>query len=610
MLSLESTGMRLEVNPDTQYLLLVDRVRNCVWAAPLDPKAALSRSDSSIVIEVNSPQATIRYRWTLAQDHALCTLTITGLVASELDRAPLSPTFYPVGHDPQAIIPLYQGALLRSGSKPWSAEAVRGGHSNLSMGMLALTCPAAALLLVPDRLIGWIGRYGVNADGPFAAYDAVPIEAEGWQGINVRIYPCSAGVEAVAARYRLLMQGRGQWVNWAEKVAAKPLLNRLFGSLIAFIGYVHDDTTDYVGNIRKLSSMGFDSILAYPARFAHYSALTMADGLPPINLTDAQIAAMQQEGALVAPWAWTFEGKDDGSEAIRSTFRHRATGPAAGWTMDDQQWYHVCPPYQARHISRRLAEDMRAMDWLHFDVNASHPGRACWSKAHELHAGRSLSPDEDILETRRLMSRATVGNRIVSSEGFNDAYTNTYDIGSTKMVPLDGENPDAVPIPLTMLVYHDCCVHDWWEVHNYNANPCWNLASGRTHTTALGRAGSGEPRLKAAIDALNGLPPNVFPFGLQYGWVDRPGGKTYPFRMDIEDPAVEEALRAALPVTKLHRRIGKLAMTGFGFVNDHPLLQRTTFADGTQITANLGRASLEAPGISIMPGCSWHESRL
>lgn len=610
MLSLESTGMRLEVSSDTQSLLVVDRIRNCVWPAPLDPKATISQSDWSILIVINSPQATLRYCWTLAQDHARCTLTVTGPAASELDRAPLCPTFHPVDHNPQAIIPLYQGALLRSGTKPWSAEVVRGGHSNLSMGMLALTCPAAALLLVPDRLIGWIGRYGVNSHGPFAAYDAVPIEADGWQETTVRIYPCRPGVEAVAARYRLLMQGRGQWVNWAEKIARKPILDRLFGSLIAFIGYVQDDTTDYVGNVRKLRSMGFDSILAYPARFAHYSALTMADGLPPINLTDAQIAAMQQEGALIAPWAWTFEGKDDGSQAIRSTFRHRATGPAAGWTMDDQQWYHVCPPYQARHIGRRLAEDMRAMDWLHFDVNASHPARACWNEDHDLHLGRPLSPDEDILETRRLMSRATVGNRIVSSEGFNDAYTNTYDIGSTKMVPLDGESPDAVPIPLTMLVYHDCCIHDWWEVHNYNANPCWNLACAQAKASSLGHAGSGEPRLKAAIDALNGLPPNVFPFGLQYGWVDRPGGKTYPFRMSMDDPSVQEALQAALPVTRLHRRIGKLAMTDFAFIDANPLLQRTTFADGTQVTANLGRQSVEVPGIGVMPDHSWRETHL
>ena len=109
---------------------------------------------------------------------------------------------------------------------------------------------------------------------------------------------------------------------------------------------------------------------------------------------------------------------------------------------------------------------------------------------------------------------------------------------------------------------------------------------------------------------LYGLPPNVFPFGMQYGWVDRPGGKTYPFRMAMEDAAVQEALRMALPVTQLHRRIGKLAMTDFEFVDGNLLVQRTTFADGTQVTANLGRESVEVAGIGVMAGHSWRATRL
>ena len=309
--------------------------------------------------------------------------------------------------------------------------------------------------------------------------------------MTVRLYLCDGGVAAVGRRYRRIVQERGQWVSWEKKIEAKPALERLFGSLIAFIGYVQDDTTDYVGGIRRLRAMGFESVLAYPARFAHYTDLTMADGRPPIELSDAQIAAMQGEGAMVAPWAWTFEGKDDGSEAMRSIFRHSASGPAKGWAMDGQQWYQVCPPYQARHIARRLATDMKAMDWLHFDVNATYPACACWNKGHELHAGGVLSPEQAIAETRRLLSPATVGNRIVSSEGFNDAYTNTYDIGSTKMVPLDEAEPAAVPVPLTMLVYHDCCIHDWWELHSYNANPCWKLSSTHTGTTVAGAGGIG-----------------------------------------------------------------------------------------------------------------------
>lgn len=597
MPSLQSLHLRLDVTDGS--IRLIDRGRECAWSAPLDPNGIVTANGSSIIVAF----PTHSYRWSLADDHAVVTLSVTG----DPKRLPLSPAFSPIDHRPDAIIPQYQGALLRpaSPSQSWSAEAVRGGHTNLSLGMLALTCPAGGLLLVPDRLVGWIARFGHDSGIPFAAYDAVPLEAEGWEDGTLRLYPTEPGVTAIALHYRRIVQSRGQFKSWAEKIDAKPILSRLFGSLFAFIGYVQDDSTDYVGNIRALRAMGFDSILAYPARFAHYTPFTMAGGHPPIQLTDAQIAAMQDAGALVAPWAWTFEGIDDGTDAMRSTFRHHASGPARGWSMDNQTWYHVCPPYQARHIKHRLDTDMRAMDWLHFDVNATHPATACWNTGHDLHAGHRLSLEQSIAETGRLLSPATVGNRIVSSEGFNDAYTDTYDIGSTKMVPHDAADHFAVPIPLTMLVYHDCCIHDWWELHNYNANPCWMLSPSQKHTghSALGRAGSGEPHLKAALDALYGLPPNVFPFGMQYGWIDRPGGKTYPFRMSLTDAPVQEALRAALPVARLHGRIGQLPMTSLEFLDNTLLLQRTTFSDGTQVTANLSSTPR-----ADFPAHSWRAS--
>jgi len=55
------------------------------------------------------------------------------------------------------------------------------------------------------------------------------------------------------------------------------------------------------------------------------------------------------------------------------------------------------------------------------------------------------------------------------------------------MIPRFKENePPAMPVPLTMLVYHDCCIQDWWELHNYNEEKA------HTGPHTLGRATSGE----------------------------------------------------------------------------------------------------------------------
>jgi hypothetical protein len=54
--------------------------------------------------------------------------------------------------------------------------------------------------------------------------------------------------------------------------------------------------------------------------------------------------------------------------------------------------------------------------------------------------------------------------------------------------------------------------------------------------------GGGRPSLLAALDALMGCPPDVFPSGAQYGWTGR-GRETYLYRYRFEDPEVQPALR-------------------------------------------------------------------
>ena len=170
----------------------------------------------------------------------------------------------------------------------------------------------------------------------------------------------------------------------------------------------------------------------------------------------------------------------------------------------------------------------------------------------------------------------------VSSENFNDAYSLECDLGSVKAWPQYGPWP-FWPIPLTMLVYHDSIIHSWWEVHNYN-NPYF----GRTRMPGQFEYGGGRPRLMAALDALMGCPPDVFPFGAQYGWSGR-GKETFLFKYRFDDPEVQLALREALPVAQLHRRIGKKEMVHFKILSEDGTIQETAFADGTRVVANFSR---------------------
>jgi hypothetical protein len=270
------------------------------------------------------------------------------------------------------------------------------------------------------------------------------------------------------------------------------------------------------------------------------------------------------------------------------------------WRIDDFQWYEVCTPYVAAQMEERYRTDMAAMDWIHYDVVAMRPGLTCFNLEHLLHGKRPLDRRRGMEEIRHLLGPQVNGNRVVSSEGFVDRYAMSYDLGSTKLLPRWGQAPH-IPIPMTMLVFHDSCIHDWWELHNYNGHGRW----GQPDEVGIGLVGAGQPEKKAAMDALYGLPPNIFPFGKQYGWLDVAARKSYSYLVTLDDAEVQRAIRAALPVCQLHRRIGQSELVSFAFASEDFALQTTQFADGTRILANLADEDRQSELCGPLPANSW-----
>jgi hypothetical protein len=252
------------------------------------------------------------------------------------------------------------------------------------------------------------------------------------------------------------------------------------------------------------------------------------------------------------------------------------------WAIDAQQWYQVCYSFIASYQNQAREHDFAHMTWDHFDVLSCVPPQECYALDHAHHLGHPLSRAESREWIRQTFRGDQAQDWPVSSENFNDAYACEYDIGSVKAWPQYGPWP-FWPVPLTMLVYHDSLIHSWWEVHNYNSP--W---FGRTRSPAYFEYGGGRPKLMAALDALMGCPPDVFPFGAQYGWTGR-GKETFLYQYRFEDPEVQIALGEALPVAQLHRRIGMHEMVDFKILSDDGYVQTSTFADGTRVVANFSR---------------------
>jgi hypothetical protein len=623
LITVENAAVGLRISEDGSDVSILDRRRGCVWrldarhatfgryaeggVAPLREtlSGAVAKQDGSRIEVIYAlPDGEIRYSWQLGEDYVEVILRAK---SGKVEFVSMPGAFVPADGTRELAIPMYQGALVRASGTRWERTVRPSAHGGFSLAMAAVIGDKGALLQTHETVGNWQGTFGEEVDGPFLFFEERRCPVDGWGERALRLYPVNRDLTAICKRYRARVIERSDFVSWGEKIARKPIIKELFGALIAFLGYNKADEIDYVASAKKLKSHGFDSIFYYSTRMCHYSLNFKMGGDDPIWLSDEEIAGIRAiPGSHIAPWVWVVEGLDDGSEAMRGIFSEGAGGFVPNWRIDNFQWYMVCTPYQVDHIKRRLATDMKAMDWLHFDVNASRAGAPCVSTRHALHRNRPLSTRDDLEWTRRLFGADTVGNRIVSSEGFVEHYVPYYEIGSTKVVPHLADNAPIVPVPMTMLVYHDSCIHDWWEVHNYNDNPAFPM---KDNPNAPGATGAGAPQLKASLDALYGCPPNLFPFGRQYGWTDAQKRVSFSFLVRLEDASVQEAIRAALPVARLHKRIGMCALEAFEFLSEDRTVQTTTFADGTRIVANLSGKDQAIDKFGMIPAQSWRETR-
>ena len=614
MLQLTNEAVELTFVPADGRIAVRDRRRGVTWSLDGATRrchsgeaigialsgAAVSQIGGSIHEVFEAGGRRIRYTWELLDDGVQVTLDVdAGGGETGLPSIALPGSFAPDAGGLKLALPIMQGVLWDGRGDPFEQKLRQGGHEAFSMAMAGYLAERGSLLLSVEDYADWQAVIGKRSDGAAYAYAcAQPSLGTMRYPRRARLLFADPGLTALCKRYRSRIQERGDWKPWREKIAERPALERLFGALMTFVGY-NASELDYAAECRKLRAFGFERAFIYPVRFNHYSADFRMGGDAPIHLEDEEVRAIKDLGYDVAPWTWMFEALDDGTPERRRLYRHDSTGkPIPAWKIDDYQWYVCCSSTQAEFARASYESAMRDMTWAHFDVTATVTGNECFALDHARHPGRPMDRREDYSFLRELLGPSTNGNRIVSSEGFNDALAAAYDIGTTKLLPAWG---DAAfwTVPMTLLVYHDSIVHDWWELHGYNAHAGWD------HRSRFGRKVDGFPRDKAAMDALYGCPPNVFPFGRQYQWVDFEARTTRSYSVRFEDAAVQEALAAALPVARLHRRVGRLELVSHEFLSEDGAAQATAFADGTRVVANFADEDRGVDGVGRMAARSW-----
>ena len=546
-------------------------------------------SDQALLVSHRGPAGELVLRYELTGE--TCRVTVLA-GRSTVTTTTLPGAFRPTGvKAPAVVLPKNQGVWHRGTGKPFSLHLARNGHSGWSMPFFAVVGEREALLTIIETEHDGRIWFEKTDDGLIRIASLQdPTRGALTYDRSVLLRFVAPEVNSIAKAYRQYVQERGHFLSWEEKLEKRPHLDRLFGALMCFIGYCQDEGLDYAASFRALRAIGFERSFVYPLAIGNPAQDFLMGGRPPIDIRH-HLRLLEELGYLAASWMWV----EDIPQMPEDLVLGPGGEPRLSWQIDERKWYRCCPIHQVVLANQIQDERMSGHTAQHFDVTTSRLGLECY------HPNHPLDRREDALWRRKVLETAIRRGCVVSSEGFWGYATPSYDVGSVK-IPLP-VHTDWYTVPLTSLVYHDSCVHDWWEVDNYN-NPHHRNQFGRDRAY-FALCGGGWQRLQATQDALMGAPPNVMPFGAQYAFVEGRGPKTCLYSYRLESPEVQEALRLALPLAHLHRRIGRLACVEHQTLAPDGSLQTTTFADGTHVVVNYASEPREVKDVGLLEPVSW-----
>lgn len=554
---------------------------------------AVPESDRSVIVTREGEGGAYALRYELCAEGLRISL-LPGL--STATACTLPGAFHPEGLEAfPVVLPKNQGVWHKGTGLPFSFTLLRNGHSGWTMPFFAAMGPKTALLTIMEDEHDASIHFEKRETGAVRIY-AVMNPAMGKLTYERRVLLkfVPPDLTSICAQYRKYLLDRSRITFWEEKIADRPAVEKLFGALNCFIGYCQDPDLDYAASFRALKRMGFERALAYPLCIGNYLEGFLMGGRPPIDIR-RHLPLLDELGYLAAGWMWV-EDLPVSAKKPENLMLDRNGSTLHSWQIDDLEWLRACPSSQVAASNRIQNERMRGFTAHHFDVTACRAGLECF------HPDHPLDKRQDAEWRRKTLESAARRGLPVSSEGFWGYATGSYDLGSVK-IPLTVHN-DWYTVPITSLVYHDSCIHDWWEVDNYN-NP-HHRNQGDRDKTYFPVPGGGWQSQQAAVDALGGSPPNVMPFGAQYAYVGgRSGGKSEPYGYTLDSPEVREALALALPVARLHRRIGKLACVGHETLRPDGSLQATVFKDGTRVIANFADQAQELPVGGVLEPYAW-----
>ncbi|OUP02584.1 hypothetical protein B5F37_03460 [Drancourtella sp. An210] len=216
-------------------------------------------------------------------------------------------------------------------------------------------------------------------------------------------------------------------------------------------------------------------------------------------------------------------------------------------------------PYYVKRNFQELKKNGIDLDGAYLDVFTCNEGDECDNPHHRMTRRECYEYRcacfEYLLSQGILPSSEEVSDWAVPSLVF--CHYAPYDF----MLRKPGEPKQGIPVPLYNLVYHDCVIEPWMmdKVSEEEDYMLYALLNG------------GAPYLirDAAYPNFDG----AFDDGIEL--------------------KLEEDIRRSKVVSDLHEKVAKCEMVRHEMVGGNPMVQRTTFSDGTQVTVDFEKQTYE-----------------
>ncbi len=473
------------------------------------------------------------------------------------------------------VVPFMQGMLLPKNwpEKTWLYDAMcfgRGlyqpwwGHQQGDSAMLVILetpddggChfehPAGGPTKVGPRWLHSLGRFAYPRRARLCFVD---------KGNHVDL----------AKRYRQHAIATGRFVSLREKIARNPNVARLLGAPVvhtSILYHIQPDSSYY----HKDAPEKNHELVTFDARSKHLQGLAAKgitnayvhldgwglrgyDNLHPDILPPCPEAGgwegMQRVAEVCDQLGYRFaihdQYRDYYLDARSYQDRHTLI-EESGKRPGGNTWYGgrqsiLCPSLAPGHVRKNhsaILEHGVKLRGAYLDVFSVVPPEECYAPEHPVTRTECLRYRGECLDSVRAWGG------IVSSEEPSDWSVRHLDMvhhGPFALNPNPGKGPAmGIPIPLFNLVYHDALLMPW----------------------SLGRGEWGIP--DKDLGFLHALANGGMPYlGL--------------------DPSPDD-LRRVRTLCALHRRVALLEMTRHEFLDASWRRQRTTFADGTQVTIDL-----------------------